>query len=83
VGSGRYQTRAILVASRWAPEDHSALDSASLIRRRMQMTAVQAITAVLTNEESNLPSPADLAAAAFLARYSGRTFEAYRHDLRT
>ena len=26
---------------------------------------------------------ADLAAAAFLARYSGRTLDAYRHDLRT
>ena len=25
---------------------------------------------------------AQLAAAAFLARYSGRTLEAYRHDLR-
>jgi site-specific recombinase XerD len=28
-------------------------------------------------------SEAELAAAAFLARYSGRTLEAYRHDLRT
>jgi site-specific recombinase XerD len=26
--------------------------------------------------------PAHLAAAAFLARYSGRTLDAYRHDLR-
>ncbi|MDA8043639.1 MAG: site-specific integrase [Actinomycetota bacterium] len=26
--------------------------------------------------------PAELAAIAFLARYSGRTFDAYRHDLR-
>ena len=48
------------------------------------MTAVQTITEVLTEEEaSSLPSSADLAVAAFLARYSGRTFEAYRHDLRT
>ena len=47
------------------------------------MTAVQTITEVLTQEEASLPSPADLAVAAFLARYSGRTFEAYRHDLRT
>ncbi len=28
------------------------------------------------------PDEAQLAAAAFLARYSGRTLEAYRHDLR-
>src|SRR6516165_6009729 len=50
----------------------------------MQMTAVEVIREVLTNDEAfSVPSPADLAAAAFLARYSGRTFEAYRHDLRT
>lgn len=48
------------------------------------MTAVQTITEVLTNDEPfAVPSSADLAAAAFLARYSKRTFEAYRHDLRT
>jgi site-specific recombinase XerD len=29
------------------------------------------------------PDEADLAAAAFLARYSGRTLDAYRHDLRS
>jgi site-specific recombinase XerC len=28
------------------------------------------------------PDEADLAAVAFLARYSGRTLDAYRHDLR-
>jgi site-specific recombinase XerD len=50
----------------------------------MQMTAVEAISEVLTKEAaSSVPSPADLAVAAFLARYSNRTFEAYRHDLRT
>jgi hypothetical protein len=48
------------------------------------MTAVETITEVLTREDTwSVPSPADLAAAAFLARYSNRTFEAYRHDLRT
>ena len=47
------------------------------------MTTVQAISDVLTQESAALPSLADLAAAAFLARYSNRTFEAYRHDLRT
>jgi hypothetical protein len=42
----------------------------------MQMTAMQPITGVLTHEEtSSFASPADLAVAAFLARYSGRTFE--------
>lgn len=30
-----------------------------------------------------LPDAAELAAAAFLARYSGRTLDAYRHDLRS
>ena len=29
------------------------------------------------------PDEADLAAVAFLARYSGRTLDAYRHDLRS
>jgi integrase/recombinase XerD len=48
------------------------------------MTAVEAVTEILTRDAAwSVPSPADLAAAAFLARYSNRTFEAYRHDLRT
>ena len=29
-----------------------------------------------------LPGEAELAAVAFLARYNGRTLEAYQHDLR-
>ena len=29
-----------------------------------------------------VPEEAQLAAVAFLARYSGRTLDAYRHDLR-
>lgn len=29
-----------------------------------------------------VPDEAEVAAAAFLARYSGRTLDAYRHDLR-
>ena len=32
--------------------------------------------------ESIAPDEAELAAIAFLARYSGRTLDAYRHDLR-
>jgi site-specific recombinase XerD len=32
---------------------------------------------------TDAPGEADIAVAAFLARYSGRTREAYRHDLRT
>jgi hypothetical protein len=32
--------------------------------------------------EPFVPDEAELAAVAFLARYSGRTLEAYRHDLR-
>jgi site-specific recombinase XerD len=34
-------------------------------------------------ESSKGCNDAELAVGAFLARYSGRTFEAYRHDLRT
>ena len=46
--------------------------------------AVECVAEVLIRDDgSTMPSPEDLAAAAFLARYSGRTFEAYRHDLRT
>src|SRR3954469_15908723 len=33
-------------------------------------------------DHSTLPDEAQLAAAAFLARYGGRTLDAYRHDLR-
>lgn len=39
-------------------------------------------TTVSTGEAAWAPSEAQLAAAAFLARYSGRTLEAYRFDLR-
>lgn len=40
-------------------------------------------TAVLkTPIESFVPGVAELAAVAFLARYSGRTLDAYHHDLR-
>ena len=39
-------------------------------------------TAVCTEEPLWSPDEAQLAAAAFLARYNGRTLEAYRHDLR-
>jgi len=38
--------------------------------------------AVLASEDDWSPTEAQLAAAAFLARYSGRTLEAYRFDLR-
>ena len=38
--------------------------------------------AVCTDEPFWSPDEAQLAAAAFLARYNGRTLEAYRHDLR-
>ena len=39
-------------------------------------------TAVCTEEPLWLPDGAQLAAAAFVARYNGRTLEAYRHDRR-
>jgi len=48
------------------------------------MTAVEAVTGVLTrDDDSTIRSPEDLAAAAFLVHYSGWTLEAHRHDLRT
>jgi len=39
------------------------------------MVALEAVAEVLIRDDgSTIPSPADLRAAAFLARYSGRTF---------
>ncbi|MDQ3573414.1 MAG: tyrosine-type recombinase/integrase [Actinomycetota bacterium] len=47
------------------------------------MTTIVSIpTTVQSPEPEYLADEAQLAAAAFLARYSGRTLEAYRHDLR-
>lgn len=47
------------------------------------MTALTAVTSQLALPlDDDLPDEAELAAAAFLARYQGRTLEAYRHDLR-
>ena len=40
-------------------------------------------TEVSTGEPGRTPDEAQLAAAAFLARYRGRTLEAYRYDLRS
>lgn len=47
-------------------------------------TALIMPTTGLRPDEDAVPSPdeAQLAVAAFLARYSGRTLEAHRHDLR-
>lgn len=48
------------------------------------MTALETKT-TMVEERSQQDAPFDeaqLAAAAFLARYSGRTLDAYRHDLR-
>lgn len=39
-------------------------------------------TAICTDDPPWSPDDAQLAAAAFPARYNGRTLEAYRHDLR-
>lgn len=47
----------------------------------MTTTAVEPSSTVLEPHQS-LP-PSELAAAAILARYRGRTFESYRHDLRS
>ena len=48
------------------------------------MTALTAVTSQLSLLlDDDLPDEAELAAAAFLARYQRRTLEAYRHDLRS
>ncbi len=47
------------------------------------MTTVDPSTTTIQPPKPNyLADEAQLAAAAFLARYSGRTLDAYRHDLR-
>ena len=47
------------------------------------MTTLEPITTTLRHPEPEIPlDEAQLAAAAFLARYSARTLDAYRHDLR-
>src|SRR3954453_1599214 len=47
------------------------------------MTAIYTTSTSLQRRDANgAVDEAQLAAAAFLARYSGRTLDAYRHDLR-
>jgi hypothetical protein len=48
------------------------------------MTAIDPITAAVVTQPDGhaMPDEAELAAVAFLARYSGITLDAYRHDLR-
>jgi integrase len=50
----------------------------------MGMTTIDSMTELVEAfEDRTLLDEARLAAAAYLARYSGRTLDAYRHDLRT
>jgi hypothetical protein len=47
------------------------------------MTTLETKTTMVERSQQDTPfDEAQLAAAAFLARYSGRTLDAYRHDLR-
>ena len=47
------------------------------------MTTLEATSTSIRTQDERVPvDEAQLAAAAFLARYSGRTLDAYRHDLR-
>ncbi len=46
------------------------------------MTTIESASATIQRDRECFADPAQLAVAAFLARYSGRTLEAYRHDLR-
>src|ERR1700691_987942 len=62
------------------------LDGCSLSSstRRMAMTTLNPATTMLVSMSEGTPfNQAQMAAAAFLARYSGRTLETYRYDLRT
>jgi integrase/recombinase XerD len=47
------------------------------------MTTLAASTTTIQSVHTQPLDEAEVAAAAFLARYSGRTLDAYRHDLRT
>src|SRR5580693_2638939 len=58
------------------------LSSSEDWRKTMAGLQTSVMTLVPAGEESPLDD-ANLAAAAFLARYSGRTLDAYRFDLRT
>jgi len=50
----------------------------------LAMTKLDSMTVRVEPFEEQTPlDEAQLAAAAYLARYSGRTLDAYRHDLRT
>jgi len=46
------------------------------------MTTLETKTTMVELRQDTSFDAAQLAAAAFLARYSGRTLDAYRHDLR-
>jgi site-specific recombinase XerD len=46
-------------------------------------TLVSSSVTLISANEANPFDQAQIAAAAFLARYSGRTLETYRYDLRT
>jgi hypothetical protein len=48
----------------------------------MTMTMTMTMTTAVARFAPELADEAHVAAAAFLARYSGRTLDAYRHDLR-
>jgi site-specific recombinase XerD len=51
--------------------------------RRTPVTALETMpTSIRSEDDAFAIDEAELAAAAFLARYSGRTLDAYRHDLR-
>ena len=47
------------------------------------MSTTETINFAVELAGPNAPNQAEVAAAAFLARYSGRTLEAYRYDLRS
>ena len=47
------------------------------------MSTAETISFAVELAGPDSPNQAEVAAAAFLARYSGRTLEAYRYDLRS
>jgi hypothetical protein len=46
------------------------------------MTTIEITSDVVRSPDEDVLAEAHLAAAAFMARYQGRTLDAYRHDLR-
>src|SRR5271156_4562371 len=63
--------------------EHDRVFAVFFATRRKTMTTANATTSVLVSATTGSFEEAHMAAAAFLARYGGRTLETYRFDLRS